>query len=72
MTVLSSHNPATGEEIPTELRATTTEEVDRVVTEAQAAMTALAALGREGRARLLEAMADRLEGQGPALVEIAM
>ncbi|MFE7223796.1 aldehyde dehydrogenase (NADP(+)) [Nocardioides sp. NPDC057577] len=72
MTVLSSYNPATGEEIPTELRATTTEEVDQVVTEAQAAMPALAALGREGRARLLEAMADRLQGHGPALVETAM
>ncbi|WP_406027612.1 aldehyde dehydrogenase family protein [Nocardioides sp. NBC_00850] len=72
MTVLSSRNPATGEETPTGLRATSTEEVDRVVTEAQAAVAALAALGREGRARLLEAMADRLEESRARLVETAM
>ncbi|MFJ9390910.1 aldehyde dehydrogenase (NADP(+)) [Nocardioides sp. NPDC101246] len=72
MTVLYSHNPATGEEIPTELQATTTEEVDRIVREAEAALTALAALGRGGRARLLEAMADRLDGGRDGLVETAM
>ena len=52
MTVLFSRNPATGEEIPTALQATTTEEVDRIVTEAHLAVPALAALGRAGRARL--------------------
>ncbi|MDQ4113827.1 MAG: aldehyde dehydrogenase family protein, partial [Actinomycetota bacterium] len=72
MTLLSSRNPATGEEIPTGLRATTTEEVDRVVAEAHLAVPALAALGREGRARLLEAMADRLEESRARLVGTAM
>ncbi|MFI5625527.1 aldehyde dehydrogenase (NADP(+)) [Nocardioides sp. NPDC051685] len=72
MTVLSSHNPATGEATPTGLRATTTEEVDRIVTEAHAGARALAASGREGRARLLEAMAERLEESRTRLVETAM
>ena len=72
MTVLFSRNPATGEETPTGLQATTTEEVDRVVTEAHLAVPALTALGREGRGRLLEAMADRLEESRARLVETAM
>lgn len=72
MTELLSRNPATGDETPTGLRATTIEEVDRVVMEAYAAMPALAALGREGRARLLEAMAERLEEGRGRLVETAM
>lgn len=71
MTLLS-RNPATGEETPTGLRATTTERVDRVVMEAQLAVPALSALGRERRARLLEAMAVRLEECRARLVETAM
>ena len=50
---------------------TTSTEVDAAVVAATLAAPGLAALGAEGRVRLLEAMAGALEADGDALVELA-
>jgi NADP-dependent aldehyde dehydrogenase len=69
---LTSFDPATGVETPTRLHATTTEGVDRVVTAAAGARSAYAAIGRDGRAALLDDIAERLDQRRDDLVATAM
>ncbi len=64
-------NPRTGESTEISVQETTTAEVDTLVEGAQHALDYLAGLGREGRARLLDAVADALESAREELVRVA-
>jgi NADP-dependent aldehyde dehydrogenase len=69
--VITTTNPATGKRSDTDLQDTTPEEVDALVGRAVEAAGALEQLGREGRARLLEHVAEQLESRRERLVEVA-
>ena len=66
-----SIDPRTGQAVEDVAPESTPADVDAAVRAAVAAAPGLAALGLEGRARLLEAMADALEADREALVELA-
>ncbi|GAA3532976.1 aldehyde dehydrogenase (NADP(+)) [Amycolatopsis ultiminotia] len=68
---IGSTDPRTGATAETDLVATTRAEVAAVCAGAAAASPALERLGRAGRARLLLAMADRLEAQREEVVSVA-
>lgn len=61
-------DPATGTALEPPFVDATAAEVDRAVAKAANAFPAFEAAGRESRARLLEAVAERLEGMGEALL----
>jgi len=69
--VLTTTNPRTGASASLDFRATTDAEADLVAERARLAAPALAALGREGRANLLDAIADSLESRRDRLVPTA-
>jgi NADP-dependent aldehyde dehydrogenase len=66
-----SIDPRTGRAVEDVAPESSPAEVDAAVAAAQAAVPGLASLGIEGRARLLEAMADALERDREALVALA-
>ncbi len=66
-----STDPRTGEVVEVVAQETTTAEVDRLCATALAAAPALDALGREGRAALLRALADALEARRDDIVAVA-
>ena len=70
-TTISSTNPRTRDLIGTNVRETTNEEVDALVDGASLAAARLGSLGRQGRARLLCAVADSLESHRDRLVQTA-
>jgi len=69
--LITTTNPRTGATTDLDLLDTTTAEVDRLAERAAQAAPGLAALGREGRARALEAVADALEAAREELVRVA-
>ncbi|MFD2094197.1 aldehyde dehydrogenase (NADP(+)) [Blastococcus deserti] len=71
MTDVVSTAPRTGETVEVVAPGTTTEEVDRLCAAALAAAPGLDALGRPGRAALLRALADALEGRRDDVVAVA-
>jgi NADP-dependent aldehyde dehydrogenase len=71
MTDVISIDPRTGETVEVVAPTTTSEEVDRLCATALAAAPGLEALGRAGRACLLRALADALEGRRDDVVTIA-
>jgi NADP-dependent aldehyde dehydrogenase len=71
MTDVVSIDPRTASRIATVARESTEADVDLVCRRAEQAAPALEAMGREGRARLLRAMADALEGDRAAIVATA-
>ncbi len=64
-------NPRTGVCIDTGVEETTTAKVDALVHAADQVAAALESLGRDGRARLLDAIADSLEADREGLVRTA-
>src|SRR3954466_10533916 len=66
-----STDPRTGQQIEVVSPETTDEEVDRICAAALTAAPALDELGRAGRARLLGALADALEGRREDVVAVA-
>src|SRR4051794_12859437 len=66
-----SINPRTGETVEVVAPETTPEEVDALCEAALAAAPALDGLGRSGRAALLRALADALEGRREDVVAVA-
>ncbi|MHB1974728.1 MAG: aldehyde dehydrogenase (NADP(+)) [Acidimicrobiales bacterium] len=64
-------DPRTGESLPLVAADSTDAEIDAVCARAERAGAELAVLGRDGRARMLEAMADALEERRDRLVETA-
>ncbi|GHJ56002.1 aldehyde dehydrogenase [Nonomuraea sp. TT08I-71] len=71
MSDVASIDPRTGQAVEVVARETTTEEVDRLCAAAQAAAAGLEALGRDGRAALLRALADALEERREDVVAVA-
>lgn len=71
MTEVPSINPRTGETVEIVARETTTAEVDRLCAAALTAAEPLEALGRDGRAALLSALADALEQARDRIVAVA-
>ncbi|MGN6129250.1 MAG: aldehyde dehydrogenase (NADP(+)) [Nocardioidaceae bacterium] len=69
--MITTTNPRTSTTTEIEVEETSTTEVNRLVAQAQQAAAGLERLGREGRARLLEAIADALEGSREELVRTA-
>ena len=69
--MITTTNPRTGATTELELEETTTAEVDALAERASRAASQLAELGREGRARTLEAVADALEANREELVRVA-
>ena len=69
--MITTTNPRTGDTTELDLQDTTTAEVDALAERAAQAAPGLAALGREGRARALEAVADSLEAAREELVRVA-
>jgi NADP-dependent aldehyde dehydrogenase len=69
--VVRSIDPRTGQTVEDVAPDSTAADVDAAVEAALAASPGLDALGIAGRARLLESMADALEADGEALVELA-
>lgn len=69
---LSTTDPTTGESRPTDIGRTPDGEVDRLATAAASAFGPLVALGRKGRAVLVERMAEGLESRRAELVDIAI
>ncbi len=69
--MITTTNPRTGATTEIEVEETPTAEVERLAHQAQEAVPALERLGREGRARLLEAIADALEAAREDLVRTA-
>ena len=69
--MITTTNPRTGATTEIEVEETPTAEVERLAHQAQEAVAALERLGREGRARLLEAIADALEADREDLVRTA-
>ncbi len=71
MTAVSSIDPRTGDAVETVAEETTAAGVDTACAAALAAFPALEAMGRSGRADLLRALADALEGDREAIVALA-
>jgi NADP-dependent aldehyde dehydrogenase len=71
MTVVSSVDPRTGSVVEVVAAETTVQEVDDLCAAALAAAPALDAMGRSGRAVLLRALADALEGRRDDVVATA-
>ncbi|MEV0643655.1 aldehyde dehydrogenase (NADP(+)) [Phytomonospora sp. NPDC050363] len=74
MTDVPSIDPSTGEIAEIDYRSapeTTPEQVDRLCRAAASAAEPLEALGRDGRASLLDALAEALEGAGDRIVAVA-
>lgn len=69
--LITTTNPLTGATSVTEVEETTPGEVDGLAKQAQDATARLAKVGREGRARLLDAIADSLETGRELLVRTA-
>jgi len=69
--LITTTNPLTGATSVTEVEETTPGEVDALAKQAQDATARLAKVGREGRARLLDAIADSLETGRELLVRTA-
>ncbi|MEO6881406.1 MAG: aldehyde dehydrogenase (NADP(+)) [Mycobacteriaceae bacterium] len=69
--MITTTNPATGEHTDTDLRDTSPETVDDLVGRAADAAAALAHLGRDARADLLEAIAASLDSDRATLVATA-
>ncbi|MCV2487792.1 aldehyde dehydrogenase (NADP(+)) [Geodermatophilus sp. YIM 151500] len=68
---VASIDPRTGATVEVVAQETTTAEVDRLCTAALAAAPALEERGRAGRAALLRALADALEGRRDDVVAVA-
>lgn len=71
MAAVVSIDPRTGEVVEEVAQETTTEEVDRLCAAALAAAPGLEALGRDGRAALLCALADALDARREDVVAVA-
>src|SRR5215218_3769818 len=71
MSDVVSIEPRTGNAVEVVAPATTSEEVDRLCAAALGAAPALDGLGRAGRAALLRALADALEGRRDDVVTVA-
>jgi NADP-dependent aldehyde dehydrogenase len=71
MTVVESVDPRTGAAVEVVAAETAAPDVERLCDAAAAAAPALAAMGRDGRAALLRALADALEGRRPDVVATA-
>jgi NADP-dependent aldehyde dehydrogenase len=69
--LITTTNPRTGASSATDVRETTVAEVDDLAARAQAAAGPLERLGRDGRARLLDAVAESLEADREELVRVA-
>jgi len=69
--LITTTNPRTGVSATTDLEATSAVEVDGIVERAQKAAFEFAACGREGRARMLDAIADSLDAARDVLVQTA-
>jgi len=69
--LITTTNPRTGATTELDVRDTSTAEVDALAERAAQAARRLAELGREGRARALEAVAEALEGDRDELVRVA-
>lgn len=69
--MITTTNPRTGVSAATDLEATSAVEVDGIVERAQKAAFEFAACGREGRARMLDAIADSLDAGRDVLVQTA-
>jgi len=69
--LITTTNPRTGVSAATDLEATSAVEVDGIVERAQKAAFEFAACGREGRARMLDAIADSLDAGRDVLVQTA-
>lgn len=71
MTIVAGVDPRTATPLPPVAQETSSAEVDRIGQSATAAAAALEALGRGGRAHLLDTMADAAEAHRRELVETA-
>lgn len=71
MTVVAGVDPRTGSPLPAVAEETTPAEVDRIAANAAAAASGLEALGRHGRADLLDRMAYAVETRRDELVRTA-
>ena len=69
--MITTTNPRTGATTPIEVEETSAAEVHRLAERAQNAVAGLARLGREGRAGLLDQIADALEADRDELVRVA-
>lgn len=69
--MITTTNPRTGVTRPIGIEETTAAQVDSLVRKAQGAVARLDGLGRAGRARLLDAIAEALEADRAELVRIA-
>jgi NADP-dependent aldehyde dehydrogenase len=69
--MITTTNPRTGVSAATGLEATSATEVDHIAERAQQAAFELAARGREGRARMLDAIAVSLDASRDGLVQTA-
>ena len=69
--MITTTNPRTGVAEATDLETTSAAEVDRIARHAQRAAFEFASIGREGRARMLDAIADSLEADRDLLVQTA-
>jgi len=69
--LITTTNPRTGATTELDLQDTSTAEVDALAERATAAAAGLVGLGREGRARALEAVAGSLEAAREELVRVA-
>lgn len=68
VTTFSAHDPRTGAALEPAVAVSDAAAVDRAVTDAAAAAPVLAALTLPERAALLDAIADALDADGPALI----
>lgn len=71
-TTVTTTDPTTGTRTATDLHETALDEVDGLVARAQDTLAVLEEAGREGRARMLDAVADALEADREGLVPAAM
>jgi len=69
--MITTTNPRTGVSAATDLEATSAAEVDRLALRSQRAAYEFNASGRDGRARMLEAIADSLDADRDVLVQTA-
>lgn len=69
--MITTTNPRTGVSAATDLEATSATEVDHIAERAQQVAFEFAARGREGRARMLDAIADSFDAGREVLVQTA-